>query len=96
MESRELYACLNPCGVTPEKLRIPLTAPRLDTLEDKTILVVMHEMDPNLMPEVHEQLLKQIAGINVVWWDFRQHGDLRVQQIPQQQKLNAAIVGVGF
>ena len=92
----EIYSCLDPRGHTPEKVKTPLTAPRLADLNDKNVLVVMHEMDPNVMPEVRKELPKQVPGINIVWWNVREDGDLRANEIPQEPKLDAAIVGVGF
>ena len=45
----EIYTCLDPSGHTPETPKIPLTAPRLDSLSGKNVLVVMRESFPNVM-----------------------------------------------
>ncbi len=72
------------------------TATRPAELKGKNVLVSMHEMDPNVMQEVREELKKQIPDINVIWWNFREDGALRSKEIPKEPKLDAAIVGVGF
>ena len=92
----EIYSCLDPRGHTPEKLKTPLMAPRLADLNGKNVLVVMHEMDPNVMLEVRKELPRQVPDINIVWWNVREDGDPRVKEIPKEPKLDAAIVGVGF
>ena len=92
----EIYTCLDPRGHTPEKKKTPLSAPRLDDLNGKNVLVVMHEMDPNVMPEVRAELPKQVPGINIIWYNFREQGDLRAKEIPSAPRPDAAIVGVGF
>jgi hypothetical protein len=89
------YACLDPRGHTPEKTKIPLKAPRLAELKGKNVLVVMRESFPNLIPEVQHQLLKQVPGVNAVWWDYDTRGGLTVEQA-KEQKADAAIVGVGY
>lgn len=96
MEGNEkVYSCLEPRGRALEKPRVPLTAPRLTDLTGKNVLVVMRESFPNVMPEVHKELLNQVPGINLVWWDFEKNGGLTVEQA-NEAKANAAVVGVGY
>ena len=92
----KVYACLDPRGHTPEKPKIPLTAPRLADLKGKNVWVVMRESFPNLMPEVREELLKQVPGVNVILWDFDKQGGLTVEQATKEPKADAVIVGVGY
>ena len=92
---KEQYECLDPRGITPEMSKIPLTAPRIAELKGKNVLIVMRESYPNLMPEVQDELLKQVPGVNAVFWDFDKHGGLSVEQA-KDHKIDSAIVGVGY
>ncbi len=49
------YNCLNPVGVQPPVTISPL-APRLDTMDGKTIYVVQGEADPVIMPALYAAL----------------------------------------
>lgn len=93
--AKERYECLDPRGITPEMSKIPLTAPRIDDLKGKNVLIVMRESFPNLMPEVLDELLKQVSGVNAVYWDFDKEGGLTVEQA-KEHKVDGAIVGVGY
>ena len=92
----EMYACLDPRGHWPEKPKIPLTAPRLADLKGKNVLVMKRESFPNVMPEVRDELLREVPDVNVVWWDFDQRGSLTVEQAKNEAKASAAIVGAGY
>ncbi|MBT3363913.1 MAG: hypothetical protein HN929_03685 [Chloroflexi bacterium] len=92
---KEQYECLDPRGTTPERTKIPLTAPRIANLDGKNVLVVMRESFPNLMPAVHDELQKQYPKISAIYWDFDEHGGLTVEQA-KELKIDAAIVGVGY
>ena len=92
---REQYECLDPRGTTPERSKIPLTAPRIDDLKGKNVLIVMRDSFPNLMPAVQDELLKQVSDVNTTWWDFDKRGGLTVEQA-KEHKVDAAIVGVGY
>ena len=91
----QVWECLDPRGTTPERDKIPLTAPRINDLDGKNILIVMRESFPNLMPAVRDELLKINPKVNAVWWDFDQIGGLTVEQA-KEHKIDAAIVGVGY
>ena len=47
------YSCLNPVGIQPPVTISPL-APRLDTLDGKTIFIVQGEADPVIFPALYE------------------------------------------
>ena len=64
-----VFSILDPRGIMPEWEVIPLTAPRLDTLDGKTVYVYSFEGFPQLMPEI-ERLLPELApGVKTVFWD---------------------------
>jgi|GEM_PF-4403018 hypothetical protein len=92
---REKYECLDPRGITPERSKIPLRAPRMTDFEDKNVLIVMRESFPNLMPAVKDELVKYAPNVNAVWWDFDQKGGLTVEQA-KELEVDAALVGVGY
>ena len=92
---KEQYECLDPRGITPELIKIPLTAPRIKELTGKNILIVMRESYPNLMPEVLNELQKFVPEVNAVYWDFDKQGGLTVKQA-KELKIDSAIVGVGY
>jgi hypothetical protein len=93
--AREIFECLDPRGITPERSKIPLKAPRIADFGGKNILIVMRESFPNLMPAVKDELVKQVPNINAVWWDFDQKGGLTVEQA-KELEVDAALVGVGY
>jgi len=67
--SEAVFSILDPRGIMPEWDVIPLTAPRLDTLEGKTVYVYSFEGFAQLMPEI-ERLLPEFApGVKTVFWD---------------------------
>ena len=92
---KEQYECLDPRGTTPEMIKIPLKAPRITDLKGKNVLIVMRESYPNLMPEVQDELIKQVPGVKAVYWDFDKQGGLTVDQA-KELKVDSAIVGVGY
>jgi len=64
-----VFSILDPRGIMPEWEVIPLTAPRLDTLDGKTVYVYSFEGFAQLMPEI-ERLLPELApGVKTVFWD---------------------------
>lgn len=96
-EQREkTYTCLDPRGHAPEKLRIPLRTPRLAELKGKNVLLMVRESFPNVMPEVRDELLRQVPSVNVVWWNYDEQSGLTVEQATKEAKADAAIIGVGY
>ena len=63
------FSILDPRGIEPEIETIPLRAPRLNTLEGKTVYVYCCEAVPLFMPEVVRLLPEFAPGVNVVLWD---------------------------
>ena len=63
------FPILDPRGIEPETELIPLKAPRLDTLEGKTVYVYCCEAIPLFMPEVARLLPEFAPGVKVVFWD---------------------------
>ena len=63
------FSILDARGYRPELEMIPLTAPRLDTLEGKTVYVYTSEAVPLFMPEIARLLPEFAPGVNVVFWD---------------------------
>ena len=93
---KRVYECLDPRGHMPQKVKTPLTAPRPTTIEGKNVLVSLAEGGyPNLMPEVLDELSRQLPGTNVVFWDTDTKGNIKVEQA-KELKIDAVIAGVGF
>lgn len=97
-----VLSILDPGGIKPEWEVIPLTAPRLDTLEGKTVYVSGFEGFPLLMPEIARLVPEFAPGVNVVYWEDAEvsgrgpaivKGKL-VEEIAKNA--DAAIVGNGF
>ena len=63
------FSLLDPRGNQPVQHTIPLSAPRLHSLEGKTIYVYTCEAVPLLMPRIAELLPRFVAGVKVVVWD---------------------------
>ena len=63
------FAILDPRGIKPERKVMPLTAPRLDTLQDKTVYVYAFEGFAQLMPEIAKLLPEFAPGVKVFLWD---------------------------
>jgi len=63
------FTILDPRGIKPERKVMPLTAPRLDTLEGKTVYVYAFEGFAQLMPEIAKLLPEFVPGVKVVLWD---------------------------
>jgi len=63
------FSILDPRGIKPEVEMIPLRAPRLNTLEGKTVYVYTSEAVPLFMPDIARLLPEFALGVNVVFWD---------------------------
>ena len=92
----DVYSCLDPRGHAPEKPRTSLKAPRLTDLKGKNVWLIMRESFPNVMPEVHDELLRQAPEANVIWWNFDKQGPLPGDKATLEPKPDAAIAGVGY
>ncbi len=64
-----VFPILDPRGIKPEVKITPLTAPRLDTLEGKTVYVYGFEGFGQLMPEIARILPEFAPGVKVSLWD---------------------------
>ena len=63
VEVEKEYRCLNPQGIQPA-VEISALAPRLDTLDGKTIYVNQGEADPVIMPALWERVQKDYPNTN--------------------------------
>ena len=91
----KVFEALDPRGHWPEKPKIALTAPRLGDLKGKKVLVMLRESLPNVMPEVRDELKRQVPDVDIVWYDWDKQGAVTVEKA-KELKVDGAIVGVGY
>ena len=92
-EDTGIYACLDPRGHAPEKPKVRLEAPRPGSLDGKRVWIIVRESIPTVMPEVRDQLLKQVPDIHVLW-DPDKQGTRALDTM--KEKAAGAVIGVGY
>ncbi len=92
-EKDRVCKCLNPRGIEQVVDTKPL-APRLDTLDGKTIWLSAQEADPVIMPALAERLKKDYPNVN---WREKESSTGEMELSPEEMKgADALIQGVAW